>query len=200
MNLDTAIAARDLEDCLKNFPEITARLRNGEMIGRASHGFYRELRDHHDAYTTLIKMMGQTLLYHASGFYHILEEDNDNFSDRSKSAAVVAFCIVEQLGNKGSDPSQIIDKATVLNQDFIDSVLKDQVKNLRQLNLHHLADFQKAINTLNRLGFISVSEDTFNEGIVLLHPFHFYLDACRKATEQVKDIDQDLLQNQDVQP
>lgn len=199
MNLDTAVAARDLEESLTNFTEITQRLRNGEMVGRSQHGHFRELREHHDAYTILLKMVGQTLTYHPSGFYHITEDDSDHFSERSKAAAVVAYSIIEQLGNKGTDPSQLIDKATVLNDDFIDEVIKDQTKNLRQLNIHHHADFRKVLASMTKIGFISASEDTFNPGIILQHPFHYYLDSCRNLAQRNKDQDNDLL-SQGEQP
>lgn len=179
MNIITATAARELEEHLHNFKDISARLRNGEFITRHHHAAFREMRDHHEAYTSIFNLLGEDLRYHQAGFYYIYEDDAANLSERAKSFVVVALSLIEQIGDRGSDPTQLIDEQTVLSDDFLDDVLRDQSKHLRPLNLHHHADFHKMLSTMAKLGILAYSEESFNPGIKLYPAFHIYVDACR---------------------
>lgn len=179
MNIVTAGAARDLEENLKNFKEISARLRSGEFITRHHHAAFKEMRDHHDAYVTIFSMLGEELGYHQSGFYHVIEDDATSLSERAKSFVTVALSLIEQLGDTGSDPSQLIDSQTVLSDDYLHKMITDQAKTLRSMNLHHRSEFMKVITSMARMGILGISEETFNPGIKLYPAFHIYIDACR---------------------
>ncbi|MFK4132196.1 condensin complex protein MksE [Pseudomonas luteola] len=200
MNIKTASAARDIQDELTNLLEITTKLRNGEMICRHHHGFFKEMRDHQDAYSILIEaFLGQKLTYHPAGFYYISEEESSNFSERSKAFAIVAFCIIEQLGDTGVDASQLIDRFSVIDDSFIDQLLKDQYRHLKQLGLHNRDELMKTLNSMAKMGFISFSEEILRPGFILLHSFHFYIDICKRITENTSPPQtQDVLIGEDA--
>lgn len=184
MNIDTAVAAKDLQETLINFPEIYSRLKNGEFITRHHHALFKEVRDNQDAYTTIFNMIGEDLKYHKAGFYRLEGEEQAALSERSKLYALVAFCLIEQIGDSGLDPIQVIDAQTTLNEDFLDKLVVDQNKHLSKMNLHHRADFQKIVTSMVKAGIFADSQETYNSGIVLYPSFHIYIDACKTISEQ----------------
>lgn len=180
MNITTAGAAKDLTENLPNIRIISEKLRNGEHICRHHHGLFKEMRENHEAYVTLFEsFLSQELSYHASGFYFIKEDDSTNTSERAKTFALVAICLIEHLGNKGLDASQLIDRATVIDDDLLDHVLTDQANHLRIMNLHHRDEFLKTLSAMAKKGFLIFSEESLRPGIILYHPFHRYIDACK---------------------
>lgn len=184
MNIDTAVAAKDLQETLINFPDIYGRLKNGEFITRHHHAFFKEVRDNQDAYTTIFNMIGEDLKYHKAGFYRLEGEEQAALSERSKLFALVAFCLIEQIGDSGMDPIQVIDAQTTLNEDFLDKLILDQKEHLRKMNLQHRSDFHKVVSSMIKAGIFAPTQETFNSGIVLYPSFHIYIDACKNISEQ----------------
>lgn len=186
MSNESGFAAKYLEETLVNFTNIIGKLRNGEYITKHHHAQFKEMRDNHDAYTIIFKMLGEDLIYHQAGFYRILEDENANMSDRSKLFILMALCIIEQIGDTGLDPIQVIDAQTVLSEDFFDKLILDQRKHLSILNVHQNNDFYKSLNSMAKYGLLAASEETFNPGFKLYPSFHIYIDACKKI-QQTKE-------------
>jgi hypothetical protein len=198
MSITTAGAAKDLNENLPNIKIISEKLRNGEHICRHHHGLFKEMRDNHDAYVSLFSsFLSQDLCYHYSGFYYIKEDDISNMSDRSKTFALAAICIIEHLGNMGVEITRLIDNATVIDDDTLDQVLKDQAPLLKIMNIHHHDEFHKNLNAMAKKGFLSLSNDALRPGIILYQPFHRYIDRLKSipSEHQAANEQDDLLED-----
>lgn len=182
-----ALFSSRLKELLPLFTGILEKLESGVFISSSANvKEYKELSRFHDAYTTLVGMVGHELMFHASGFYYLRPQEMVTLSKREKQAAAAIFCLIESLCDRGLPIDTMITSEEAITTEDLELMIDQHKERLSSLELNTLESFiSNGLKKLVETGVIyELSPKNGRVDYVLGVPTYFYLSICKKISKE----------------
>lgn len=187
-----------LKQLLPHFTKTLGILESGVFISSYGHiAAYKEISRHHDAYMTLMGMVGHDLIHHASGFYYLMPQDMQILSKREKQAAACVFALIEYLSDMGLSIENMILSEEPIKHTDLERLYEQFSERLEKIGLNTLEEFlNDGLKKLVETGVMTEQAGASGAQYCLALPVYFYLDIARKVNQDKQG--QDAMSRHDL--
>jgi len=142
------------------------------------------------AYADYFRPLGFELVRHEREFFYFAPEDPSKVPDTLPRIAVFSYILIDHAANQG----QIVEDFLLGNNFLLSALphfsLERYAALLRQVDVHELADVNRILDQMERLGWSKwLGPDEFR----LLRPFHRVFDKCLELVQQLQPAQHDAV-------